>query len=178
VLVHGVGGASGNFTLFIATRSAILFDLFVEYKVSIQALQDLSSPQYSALAWMVNIDSTDLQFTLSDDEVVERLRSSSSTVAWKAVSGIEYLLLITSTVLLPGSSIREFELQIVDNDSCDAAFGPITTAGLDSFLLGSTSDGTTIDTTLLSNVDVVRNGISGSIPTELGTLYHSNTFIF
>jgi hypothetical protein len=74
VLVHGVGDASGNFTLSIAiNRLATLSDLLVDYNVSIQALQDLSSPQYAALDWMANIDSTDpLQFTMSDNELVER----------------------------------------------------------------------------------------------------------
>jgi hypothetical protein len=64
----------GNFTLSIArTHFATLSDLFVDYNVSIQALQDLSSPQYAALDWMANIDSTDpLQFTMSDNELVER----------------------------------------------------------------------------------------------------------
>jgi hypothetical protein len=73
VLVHGVGGASGTFALgIIPTRLASLFDFFVIYNISIQALQDLSSPQYAALDWMANIDSIDLQATLSDDELVER----------------------------------------------------------------------------------------------------------
>jgi hypothetical protein len=58
--------------LFLPTRM-ILFDKFVKkYNVSIHALQDASSPQYLALAWMVDNDSTDLQSTLSDDELVER----------------------------------------------------------------------------------------------------------
>jgi hypothetical protein len=64
----------------------------------------------------------------------------SNTVAWTAVSGVEYLLLVTS-----GRNADDFELQIVDNDSCDDAFGPIT-PGVGKFLLGSTSDGATIDT--------------------------------
>jgi hypothetical protein len=64
VLVHGFGDASGNFALrIIPTRLATLFD---------QALQDLSSPQYEAFDWMTNNDSTDLQSTLSVDELVER----------------------------------------------------------------------------------------------------------
>jgi hypothetical protein len=48
------------------------FDLFVSYNTSIQALQDLSSPQHEALIWMTNNDSTDLQVKVSDDELVER----------------------------------------------------------------------------------------------------------
>ena len=73
VLVHGIGGASGNFTLAATTnRLATLIDLFVDYEISIQALQDRSTPQYEALQWMVNIDSPDLQATLSDDELVDR----------------------------------------------------------------------------------------------------------
>jgi hypothetical protein len=50
----------------------ILSDLFVDYKVSIPALQDLSSPQFEALAWMAYSDSTDLQSRMSNDELVER----------------------------------------------------------------------------------------------------------
>jgi hypothetical protein len=74
VLVHGVGGASGKFTISIAiNRMATLSDLFVDYEVSIQALQEPSSPQSAALHWMVNIDSADpLQVTPSDNELVER----------------------------------------------------------------------------------------------------------
>jgi hypothetical protein len=72
LLVHGFGGAYGNFALSIATRLTPLFELFVDYNVSIQALQDLSSPQYEALDWMTNDDSTDLQDTMSDDELVQR----------------------------------------------------------------------------------------------------------
>jgi hypothetical protein len=70
VLVHGYGDSSGKFSLqIIFTR---LYDLFVKYQVSIQALQDPSSPQYLALEWMVDNDSSDLQSTLSDDKLVER----------------------------------------------------------------------------------------------------------
>jgi hypothetical protein len=70
VLVHGYGDSFGTFSLqIIFTR---LSDLFVKYKVLIQALEDPASPQYLALAWMVDNDSTDLQSTLSDDELVER----------------------------------------------------------------------------------------------------------
>ena len=73
VLVHGVGGASGTFALSIAfNRLAILFDTFATYNISSQALQDISSPQYAALEWMADIDSSDLQATLSVDELVER----------------------------------------------------------------------------------------------------------
>ena len=74
VLVHGVGGASANFTFSITSnRLANLSDLLVDYDISIQALQDRSTPQYQALEWMANDDSTDpLHFTLSDDELVER----------------------------------------------------------------------------------------------------------
>jgi hypothetical protein len=65
--------SSGNFNLSIAiNRLATLSDLFVDYNVSIQALQDLSSPQYAALDWMAKNDSTVLQDTLSDDALVER----------------------------------------------------------------------------------------------------------
>ena len=63
----------GNFTLSVAiNRLATLSQLFVDYEISIQALQDPSTPQYAALDWMANIDSTDLQHTLSDDALVER----------------------------------------------------------------------------------------------------------
>jgi hypothetical protein len=55
VFVHGFGDASGNFALRTFTP-----------------LQDLSSPQYEALDWMTNEDSTDLQSTMSNDELVER----------------------------------------------------------------------------------------------------------
>jgi hypothetical protein len=68
-----------------------------------------------------------------------------STVAWTAVSGVEYLLLASYPEYTPGATLGEFQLQIVDNDSCDNAFGPIT-PGAGTFLLGSTSDGATIDT--------------------------------
>ena len=73
VLVHGFGGASGNFGLRITpTRLANIFDVLVSYNVSIQALQDISSPQYEALAWMANNDSPQVQSKLSNDELVER----------------------------------------------------------------------------------------------------------
>jgi hypothetical protein len=52
------------------TSWASLFDLLLNYNVSIQALQDPSSPQYAALFWMVNNDSIDI--ALSDDELIER----------------------------------------------------------------------------------------------------------
>jgi hypothetical protein len=64
ILVHGFGDAPGDFALrIIPNRLATLFD---------QALQDLSSPQFEAFDWLTNKDSTDLQSTLSDDELVER----------------------------------------------------------------------------------------------------------
>jgi hypothetical protein len=73
VLVHGYGDSSGNFALqIIFTRFVTLSAIFVDHNVSSQALQDPSSPQYLALAWMADNDSTDLQSTLSDDELVER----------------------------------------------------------------------------------------------------------
>jgi hypothetical protein len=57
----------------ITTRLTTFSNLLVtEYKVSSQTFQDTSSPQYQALLWMVDKDSTDLQSTLSDDELVER----------------------------------------------------------------------------------------------------------
>ena len=54
---------SGKFApRIIPARLVKLSDLFVDYNVSIQALHDLSSPQYAALAWMADNDpSTDLQ---------------------------------------------------------------------------------------------------------------------
>ncbi len=68
----------------------------------------------------------------------------SSTVAWTAASGVEYLLLVTSTEL-SSLAIREFfELQIVDNDTCENAFGPITLE-VGAFFRGSTSDGAMVD---------------------------------
>jgi hypothetical protein len=71
VLVHGFGDSSGKFDLQIVfTRLSDLF--FKDYKVSVQALQDQSSPQYLALDWMIDSDNTTLQSTLSDDELVER----------------------------------------------------------------------------------------------------------
>ena len=63
----------GDFSLFIAVnRLETLSQLFVDNEISIQALQDPSTPQYAALDWMANIDSTDLQSKLSDDALVER----------------------------------------------------------------------------------------------------------
>jgi hypothetical protein len=49
-----------------------LSELFVDYNVSIQDLQDVSSPQHEALLWMANSDSADMQRTMSNDELVER----------------------------------------------------------------------------------------------------------
>jgi hypothetical protein len=46
--------------------------LFVSYNVSIEDLEAPSSPQYSALDWMADEDSTDLQAKLSDNKLVER----------------------------------------------------------------------------------------------------------
>jgi hypothetical protein len=71
----------------------------------------------------------------------------ASSVAWTAAAGVEYLLLVTSSELSSSSgSKRElFEIKIFDNDSCENAVGPIPPRGVDTFLLGSTSDGATID---------------------------------
>jgi hypothetical protein len=72
---------------------ATLSDLFVDYNVSIEALQNVSSPQYAALDWMANIDSTySLHFTLSDDELVERfvlvlLYFATGGASWSDQSG-------------------------------------------------------------------------------------------
>jgi hypothetical protein len=46
--------------------------LFVSYNVAIKDLQNETLPQYAALDWMADADSTDLQAELSDDELVER----------------------------------------------------------------------------------------------------------
>ena len=54
------------------SRRTRLSNLFVSYNVSIEDLETLSSPQYFALDWMADEDSTDLQDDLSDDELVER----------------------------------------------------------------------------------------------------------
>jgi hypothetical protein len=49
------------------------FGLFVCFEVSSQALEDPMSPQHAALDWMTNKDtSTDLQSTMSQNELVER----------------------------------------------------------------------------------------------------------
>jgi hypothetical protein len=74
ILVHGLGNSSGSFDLRIVfTRLFVaLSNLFVKYNVSIEALEDISSPQYKALEWMVDRDSSTLQSTLSDDELLER----------------------------------------------------------------------------------------------------------
>ena len=72
--------------------------------------------------------------------------SSNTSVAWTAISGVEYLLLITSIAVSSRSSILpEFELYIVDNDFCDNGFGPIIPDAGTIILGGSTSDGATID---------------------------------
>jgi Leucine-rich repeat (LRR) protein len=58
--------------LLLPTR-VVLSDKFVkQYKVSIQALLDRSSPQYEALEWILDNHSTDVQSKLSDNELVER----------------------------------------------------------------------------------------------------------
>jgi len=63
----------GNFTVSIAiNRLATSSNFFLDYGISIKALQDPSTPQYAALDWMANIDSTDLQNALSDEALVER----------------------------------------------------------------------------------------------------------
>jgi hypothetical protein len=51
----------------------VLEVLYVDqYRVGSQAFQDLSSPQSRALVWMARNDSSDLQSTMSDDELAER----------------------------------------------------------------------------------------------------------
>jgi hypothetical protein len=92
VRVYGYNGASGRFALRVATRLAILSDLVVDYKVSIEALQDGLSPQHAALDWMAYNDSADLQSTLSDDQLVERfvlvlLYFSTDGEGWKDQAG-------------------------------------------------------------------------------------------
>jgi hypothetical protein len=73
VVVHGTFGASGSFALqIIPTVFTSLFDMFVYFKVSSQALEDSNSPQYAALDWMTNNDTIDLQFTLSYNALLER----------------------------------------------------------------------------------------------------------
>jgi hypothetical protein len=69
VLVHGFGNSTGSFDLKIVfERFVALSAFFEDGNVSSQALQDTSSPQYQALEWMAETDSTDL----SDDKLVER----------------------------------------------------------------------------------------------------------
>jgi hypothetical protein len=67
-------------------------------------------------------------------------------IAWTALSGVEYRLLITSNdPCQHGTSAgEEFQLQVVDNDLCQDAFGPIN-PGVGTFLSGSTSNGATVD---------------------------------
>jgi hypothetical protein len=66
------GDASGNFALqTVPTRLVNLIDLFVNCNLPIEAMQELSSPQHEAFAWMTNDDSNDLQSTLSDNELAE-----------------------------------------------------------------------------------------------------------
>jgi hypothetical protein len=111
VVVHGVFEATGNFDLqIIPAGFTSLFDLFVNFKVSSQALEDPTSPQYAALDWMTNNDSTpDLQSPLSHNWLVERfvlvlfyfstdgaswldqagfLTSSLNTCAWNSIVGL------------------------------------------------------------------------------------------
>jgi hypothetical protein len=76
IIMGIVVGTKDNTSPDTTTRLTTLSDMFVKYKVSIQALQDTSSPQYLALAWMAGSnDSTDLQSILSDDKLVERFAS-------------------------------------------------------------------------------------------------------
>jgi hypothetical protein len=90
----------------------------------------------------------------------------ASSVAWTAAAGVEYLLLVTSSASSSSSSAREFfELKIVDNDACENAFGPIPPAGVDTLLLGSTSDGATVD------AEAPRCGISYLTPSAPGVWY-------
>jgi hypothetical protein len=73
VFLHGYGDSTGKFDLQIVfTCLVTLSAVFVDHKVSSQAFQDPSSPQYKALVWMAYSDSITLQSTLSDDELVER----------------------------------------------------------------------------------------------------------
>jgi Leucine-rich repeat (LRR) protein len=63
---------TGTIPSELPTHVTLPYKLVKEYKVSSQAFQDTSSPQYEALVWMTDTDSTDLQSALSDDELVER----------------------------------------------------------------------------------------------------------
>jgi hypothetical protein len=157
--VHGVGDASGNFALLIiSTRLGILFD---------QALQDLSSPQYEALDWMTNKDSTDLQFTLSEDELVERFvvlvfYFATGGESWSDQAG--FRIPLTETC-----SWNSGELGVVCNNE-----GSVVEFVLRKFPHSSTcwsmNCANKLILTLLSNMNVAFNGISGTLPTEVGLL--------
>ena len=63
------------------------------------------------------------QITCDITDVIYGGFSLSNTVAWTAVSGVEYLLLASYAEFTPGATMGDFQLQIVDNDFCDNAFG-------------------------------------------------------
>ena len=69
------------------SRRTMLSNLFVSYNVSIEDLQDSSSPQYSALDWMAETDSASGQADLSSDQLVERF---ALVMLYYATGGINW----------------------------------------------------------------------------------------
>eukprot|EP00978_Attheya_sp_CCMP212_P016812 scaffold44411_cov45-Attheya_sp.AAC.1 len=164
VLVHGLDGASGNFTLVIANaRLVMLFDLFVDYKVSMQALQDFSSPQYEALAWMANSDSTDLQRTMSDDELVERF---VLVLLYFATGGANWLAQVR--FLTPSLNTCSWN---------SILYGRIIGVGCNAEDGNKISRSIPTEIGLLSNLEVLSlpsNALTGTIPSELGQISNLN----
>jgi hypothetical protein len=152
----------------ITPRLTILFDLFVEHKVSMQALLDLSSPQYAALDWMTNNDSADLQSTLSDDQLVERFFVVLLYFATDGASWVDQAGFLTS-------SLNTCAWRIVNNYSANTGVGCNDAGSVELLRLPHNNLNGQIPSELgqLSSLETLGfrgNNLNGRIPSELGQL--------
>jgi Leucine-rich repeat (LRR) protein len=160
LLVHGFGDASGNFSLRITTtRLATLIYQAIE--------QEPSSPQYEAFEWTIYNTNSDLEATLSDDQLVERFvlaifYFATNGDSWEYHTGFLRSFTHCNWNYFGSSGV-------VCNDE-----GSVVTLVFGEFLHSSTFEfrncTNTLSLTLLSNVDLGHHGISGSLPTEIGLL--------
>ena len=135
-------------------------------------MQDLSSPQYAALAWMANSDSADLQLTMSDDELVERFVLVLLYFATGGASWSDQVRFLTPSLntcswnsIVDGTTIG-----IGCNEEGSVVRFDVGKFPNLSNLLFMNFANELILTLIVSTVDLESNGISGSVPTEIGLL--------
>jgi hypothetical protein len=99
------------------------------------------------------------QMTCDTRNTIYKRSSSSSTVAWTAESGADYLLLITLSESSSGTTVRDFELEII-RKNVDCASARTIVSG-DAVIVASVENAAEQDVIFCENTDQITSSEPG-----------------